>query len=410
MKTPFSLLTFLIISICFSFSPKGFGIGGQDGNGGDVQEKQFLDIANDIASWILKGGPKELQYPAGLDLANYSNKMLQAIDPKVTAVSFDNQPIMRDGFERVCEILKVNSPNQGSQSKIHCNINRFKYYWDIGFGHVCYEVVHHTYAVIAGIEPEQDENSYFITDQIREFTQNKIISKLGILNIRKNNGSISNRIQQFSTEQDLNSCKGSFCRLFSLSINENGVVTSVILNRSVYKMISSYMKTVTANKILSPAQQALNILNEGLLDIIGQKVATRALSDWPNMDHRLATLMQFNENGAKIVSLYIDINAYKIIQSYLESTMSIATEGILTLQKLSPAQESVLNFFSTIFEKVKRPEYCPGEYTPVSDQVYGVMMNHIRSIINTQPGVSPVYDEFTPSQQSMLNLFLGFLF
>ena len=49
----------------------------QAGNGGDIQEKRFAQIADDIKGWINKGGAADLILPAGVDRENYVSKMLK---------------------------------------------------------------------------------------------------------------------------------------------------------------------------------------------------------------------------------------------------------------------------------------------------------------------------------------------
>lgn len=132
--------------------------GNDKGNGGDICEKRFLEVRNDIRDWIEKDGAKLLVLPSDVNSSDYSSEMLRQI--KNASVSCTNEKVVVYGAEKTCS----NSISNG-KSTILCNADRFKSISDSDQ----YVLVHHEYAGLSGFEINdgKPESNYAISGQIK---------------------------------------------------------------------------------------------------------------------------------------------------------------------------------------------------------------------------------------------------
>lgn len=156
------LLTTQLLTLSSAFARSG---GSMDGGGGDAYEVRVSDIRADILGWINKGGPEGLKLKA-VGQTEYSLKMNEILQPKKVVVSFDNVEDSREACNGF--ISKVDS-----RPHVLCDIEKFK----ILSESKQYEVVHHSYADLAGIERSEDDS---ISKQIPEFLTVQSVLKLAV--------------------------------------------------------------------------------------------------------------------------------------------------------------------------------------------------------------------------------------
>ncbi len=142
--------------------------GHDQGNGGDACEARFIEVRDDISSWIKQGGGAGLQLPANLSSANYSNQMLAQMNSSISCV---DDALTIDGAEKTC----INISAMGSSGRITCNTKRFLETAQA----TQYMLVHHEYAGLAGLEVNDgSESNYGISSQITGFLADQIVKKL----------------------------------------------------------------------------------------------------------------------------------------------------------------------------------------------------------------------------------------
>lgn len=167
-----AIFTFLLSFTSLSFAQSGGSGGGYDhGNGGDMCERRFKDVRDDIASWIAKGGASDLQLPSQVSLPQYAQSMLEKI--KIGKVSCTRNKLLVGKAEKTCK----NYSDKDGSSRIVCNRKLFLETKDSEQ----YILVHHEYAGLAGFEVNSGEESdYVISNQITGYLENKIVKKLAV--------------------------------------------------------------------------------------------------------------------------------------------------------------------------------------------------------------------------------------
>ncbi len=167
MKILLMFLVPLYFSLSANGKPRSDG-GDHAGNGGDLCELRIQTIANDIASWISKGGASGLELPRGLDINVYQIRMLEQISESI--VSCTSAPIIVGKAEKTC----MNFIDSG-QSRIVCNEKRFSE----SDASAQYVLVHHEYAGLAGFETNiTDASKYPISQQISGYLEVHEVKKL----------------------------------------------------------------------------------------------------------------------------------------------------------------------------------------------------------------------------------------
>lgn len=169
MKTIFSFFTLLVCAFSLQAHALVGGDGYDHGNGGDICEKRFQEVSEDLKSWILKGGAENLKLPAEISYEAYLQGMLGKIE--TTKVSCVDEEVFIGEAEKTC----VNFTEANGDLRIECNRKRFTSTPDADQ----YVLVHHEYAGLAGFEKNTGEASdYEISEQLSGYLENEIVKKL----------------------------------------------------------------------------------------------------------------------------------------------------------------------------------------------------------------------------------------
>lgn len=150
--------------------------GGVATGGGDLCEDRIKIIRDDLRSWIVRGGAKNLQLPAGISSGKYSDDMLEQISAaKVRCVTNGDAgyPVTVDGVPKVCRFDRSTS-----SSLITCDFNKFQ---AMAEGKQ-YELIHHEYAGLADIEkPNGSDSNYDVSNQIASNLVSQNVLKLAVI-------------------------------------------------------------------------------------------------------------------------------------------------------------------------------------------------------------------------------------
>jgi hypothetical protein len=151
-------------------------LGNGTSGGGDSCENRIKVIREDIREWILKGGPSGLQLPPGISTAAYANAMLDQIASakiKCLGPSDEGYPIMVNGVAKTCRFDRLTEQDK----RITCDLAKF----DALNEEKQYNLVHHEYAGLSGIEkPSQDGSDYTVSNQISAFLADVVVKKLAV--------------------------------------------------------------------------------------------------------------------------------------------------------------------------------------------------------------------------------------
>jgi hypothetical protein len=163
---------FILLSfICFNsiaYAQRGSeGVGG-----GDLCENRIQEIRNDISSWILKGGARDLKL-TDISAEKYAQRMLvEAKRSKIKCVGKGDlgYPVEINGTPKVCRFDKTHRLSQ-----ITCDYEKFQKMQAAEQ----YILIHHEYAGLADIErPNGDSSNYEISNQISAYLEDQITKKL----------------------------------------------------------------------------------------------------------------------------------------------------------------------------------------------------------------------------------------
>jgi hypothetical protein len=214
-------MKFLIMSLIIgSILPTvSFAGGSSVRGGGDPCEDRIQDIGADLKSWIVKGGAAGLKLPAALTANKYADNMLSKIDSaKIQCVGPGDKdfPIQVQGTAKVCRFDKG-----FMKSRITCDYSKFQALNDSEQ----YVLVHHEYAGLAGIEnPNGDESTYTISNQITAYLEDQVIKRLAVKPSATNPSSPLAFKDGFYTDDE-----NSRCTTRVTSYRETG---TVVLNRA----------------------------------------------------------------------------------------------------------------------------------------------------------------------------------
>lgn len=148
---------------------------GQDRGGGDPCEDRIKIIRNDLISWINKGGAKGLQLPSSLTEEQYSTAMLEQMEKasiRCVGPNDEGYPVTVDGTPKVCRFDRT-----ARASRITCDFAKF----DATKEEKQYELIHHEYAGLAGLEsPRGSDSNYFLSNQISAQLVDQVVKKLAV--------------------------------------------------------------------------------------------------------------------------------------------------------------------------------------------------------------------------------------
>lgn len=140
--------------------------------GGDLCEDQIQIVRDDIKSWIQAGGGESLDLK-NVTAKDYSEGMLSQIaSAKIRCVSEGDKfyPIQVNGTPKVCRFDR-----KQKESWITCDTQKFLA-TSVGNQYI---LVHHEFAGLAQIEnPNEDQSSYDISNQINTYLSATIVKKL----------------------------------------------------------------------------------------------------------------------------------------------------------------------------------------------------------------------------------------
>ncbi|MDG0818071.1 hypothetical protein [Bdellovibrio svalbardensis] len=161
----------LIFILLLAISSQSFAGPRIVGNGGDICENRFYTVRDDINSWVLSGGSKNLILRKELSLDKYNSDMLTQM--KYGKISCTEDKVFVGAAEKTCK----NYVTSDGVAVISCNINRFMNTSEADQ----YVLVHHEYAGLAGFEKNSAEvSNYEISNQISEYLEDTIVKKLSI--------------------------------------------------------------------------------------------------------------------------------------------------------------------------------------------------------------------------------------
>ncbi len=161
----------IILTLLFAVISGVAHAGHVTGNGGDLCEDRINVVRDDIKTWIVKGGSKDLRLPKDISLDQYNSQMLNEISK--AKVSCTDDKIFIGSSEKTC----MNDKDENGTPYIRCNIDRFK----ANNSESQYVLVHHEYAGLSGFEVNHGESSaYFLSNQLSEYLVSKVDVKLGI--------------------------------------------------------------------------------------------------------------------------------------------------------------------------------------------------------------------------------------
>lgn len=152
--------------------------GTSDRGGGDSCERRIQEIAQDLSSWIRKGGHEGLkleQETAG----EYATVMLTLIQKtRITCVAPGDagHPILVNGKPKEC----INFVESGI-SRIVCDREKFSAAASLAEQDEQYRLIHHEYATLAGFErPNEDQSNYRLSNQITGFLKDTVVRRLAV--------------------------------------------------------------------------------------------------------------------------------------------------------------------------------------------------------------------------------------
>jgi hypothetical protein len=380
----------------------------------DLAQKRFLQISNDISLWITNGGPNELQLPAGLTLDIYKAKMLQVLDSKNTQVTFLETPVIVSGVEKTCANFLLHDMTQQTQYQIQCNLKRFIANTD----DENYSLVHHEYAGLAGIEVNQNSNSeYFISKQISEFLTNQSQLRLNTKRqwvSRQYAFNFSPMINQVTVQQEQSACAGSMCRLLSISINDKGLATGLLIDRVTYGVLYTYLKDVFQNDpatILKEertrAEQTMISFYTVLAEVLGKKIETKGLEEAPARSN-LAAVVVTSEGAGKVISIYVDKSVYQYIRAYFQDNINNTPGDSSKYDQVSFAFENTIQLYCSLIEATQRPDFTSAK--PVSADIQAMIITNFTKLIDPTlfpDGQFPL--RFTLEEQMMILLYVDLL-
>lgn len=169
-------------------------------NGGDACERRFLEVRDDLKSWIERGGHDSLALPSGLTKGQYRAKMLKMIG--AAKISCSDEPLLLGRSEKTC----LNSLDGTKNARIVCRSDRFL---KLGQDEQ-YRLAHHEYAGLAGFEAnESDESRYDLSDQIGGYLDSLTVKRLTVKNNEGSDELLKRNFDDFFGEYTVSGCSSS---------------------------------------------------------------------------------------------------------------------------------------------------------------------------------------------------------
>lgn len=174
--TTYKLVLATLVVLLIS-GPKAFsGIGNEGSGGGDLCEDQIQIIRSDIASWIQKGGHKNLKLPQNINEEQYKTEMLKYIsEAKIRCIgeSDKDYPVEVYGTPKVCRF----DNKRFKKPVITCDREAFMKMNETNQ----YVLVHHEYAGLSNVEiPNKDDSQYQVSNQISSYLVDTIVKRLAV--------------------------------------------------------------------------------------------------------------------------------------------------------------------------------------------------------------------------------------
>ena len=150
--------------------------------GGDRCENRFKIVADDLKSWLVNDGGKNLKL-VGISPEEYKERMLAAMAGyRVTCVGPLNVnegfPVLVNGKPKECRA-------DGIDRRVTCEIGKFYTGFDPDDNPTQYKLVHHEFATIAGLErADADDSEYHVSNQIEGFLEAKFERRLAVKPLR----------------------------------------------------------------------------------------------------------------------------------------------------------------------------------------------------------------------------------
>lgn len=377
-----------------------------EGGGGDICEKKFNSVRNEIYSWIHRGGYLYLDLPDQIQFKNYKTQMLEKIS--LAKVSCNDEAIGEN--DPPCHTLT----NARGASRIICNSKMFLDTDSVEQ----FVQVHHQYASLAELEPTTGDKDLQnkISNQLRRFTVTEMITKLVIKPIK--DGGIQKPVPPYVADNDKNLCKDGLCRLISLQLDNQCKIKSVILNSKVYYFVESYLKEAEKNKnpkkgitpeypVFTPAEETALSFQKSINEVVGKIYGIGNCDldsgsefveskDYPLFDKVTITLKPRSLD--RIVSLYIDKFVYDTITLYFNQLVNTNPGEPKTYPAFTPAEQTMILFYVSILEGMQKGQI---KTTLLDKTQYEVTETYISHLISKKPGEDPTLPQFTPAEQTI---------
>lgn len=379
-------------------------------------ERKFKTVRNKIFTWIEQGGYLYLHLPADVRTNDYKKNMFDYISSaKVTCT---------DDIITVGEATKTcrNQINPDGTSFIICNAKKFLE-TDPSEQYV---LVHHEYASLAGFETSTGEEShYLLSDQIAGFTKNEVVTKLSTTPVNK--GSSPAPAPKYIADNEKDLCKGHLCRIVSIQLDNQCKLKTVILHPKVSRFLDVYFQSMINHKdgndptfpAFTPAEQIAILFSTTVMERIGKtygdgtcNIDSEENNDLEDEAHptfiRVETKPLSERSQDRVVSVYVDKSVYHTLTIYLDSLVnsSPGEDQEPTNPAFTPAEQYMILLYTTMMTGLKNGK----TKTTVLDKVqYDSTVEGMNNLINTTPGESPVYPEFTSAGKSVL-LYVSGLF
>ena len=173
------LMVLFCTTLFISTTPVIAKIGTESGGGGDASEARVNEIRSDILKWIKNDGAKELVFSNEISYEEYYSKMVYVLQPKKVIISFTEEKVIYDNFEKTCKSFVLEQENH---MHILCNISRFEKTSDSNQ----YKLIHHEYAGLVRVEKNDGAASdYKFSSQLTDYLAYETVLKLAVKKVKK---------------------------------------------------------------------------------------------------------------------------------------------------------------------------------------------------------------------------------
>lgn len=359
--------------------------GTEGGGGGDPCENRIKIIGQDIKTWILNGGPRGLNLPVNISPESYSKSMAAQIDKaQVTCVDEKDPgyPVQVKGEAKVCRFDRGDF-----KSKITCDIRKFQALDETKQ----YELIHHEYAGLAGLEnPNGASSQYEISNQISGYLEDHVVKKLvvksntqtdyptgkGFLLVKTNKPYVfptdpTNSYANPVVATKCNSLNGVGLKIINCLNTGSAVVVPV--NKTTILETGFYRLSVGAhssqNLPFTPLSES-----ENLVEIKAGKVTESRV---------LVIDVNDIERYVQITKRYKSVAEYFVSQNYSEGGLNVLTlenEARLKINKLITIHKtSLMNSYDRKFVLVPSSSGAersvPVRFTPELERIFELAKN-----------------------------------